>query len=134
MASLSTPGQCPSPFVSSYNSDDLSPRGFQFREASFCPRLKAASDGGPLGLQVRGVVGETGPGGPTVLRKGWRAGGLQRSGLGRGAGTQPGSDPTRSSARGRLAPPGPWAPDRTAPSWSFLQWDPRANNSGSGHT
>ena len=57
MASLSTPGQCPSPFVSSYNSDDLSPRGFQFREASVCPRLKAASDGGPIGLQVRGWSG-----------------------------------------------------------------------------
>ena len=57
MATLSTPGQCPSPFVSSSNSDDLSPRGFQFREASVCPRLKAASDGGPIGLQVRGWSG-----------------------------------------------------------------------------
>lgn len=57
MASLSTPGQRPSPFVSSYNSDDLSPRGFQFRESSVCPRLKAASDGGPTGLQDRGWSG-----------------------------------------------------------------------------
>ena len=28
------------------------------------------------------MVRETGPGGPTVVRKGWRAGGLQHSGLG----------------------------------------------------
>lgn len=42
--------------------------------------------------------------------------------------------PPQSSARGRVAPPGPWGPDRTAPHWSFLQWDPRADNSETGHT
>lgn len=92
--------------MSSYNSDDLCPRGFQFREASLCPRLKAASDGGATQTSKSGGGRGDGPGSPTVVREGWRAGGLPGEGCRNTARQRPHSElrKEQSASPGALGP------------------------------